>query len=260
MLRQNMLEQSATKPGRAAAHQMSRETSELDWLAALSWIRSNKIRPNPPETRLPSEDALARESNFTRAVVRRALQHLVENEELISKKGSGYYTVYNLSRTVTIGRSLEPNAAVVDDTEVHDFSVVASSEEVGKYLKIRAGENVIYFKTRRFATHKDHKKPCLVSKHYIRKDKVKLESFRENLQKYRSVSYAVREEGVSAYLRTFTDVISRLPEPDEREELIIGQLDIVIDSRSINADADKDPVELTISCWPAHIWTMRFEF
>jgi DNA-binding GntR family transcriptional regulator len=239
---------------------MSRDTSELDWLEALSWIRLRKIKLSLPETRLPSEDALAKESGFTRAVVRRALQHLVENEELISKKGSGYFTIYNLNRTVTIGKSLEPNTAVTDDTEVHDFRIVESSEEVGRHLKIRAGGDVIYFKTTRFVSHKKFRKPCLISKHYIRTDKVNLPRFEQNLMKYRSVSSAVRYEGVSAYLRTFTDTICRLPDAAERGALIIGPLDIVIETHSVNADAAKDPIELTVSCWPAHIWTLKFEF
>jgi GntR family phosphonate transport system transcriptional regulator len=239
---------------------MTRDTSELDWLNALSWIRSRKMKPALPETRLPSEDALAKESGFTRAVVRRALQHLVENDELISKKGSGYFTIYNLNRAVTMGKSLEPNNAVTDDTEVHDFGVVESSEEVGRYLKVRAGEDVIYFKTKRFLSHKNFRKPCLMSKHYIRTDKVNLPRFEENLRKYRSVSSAVRYEGVSAYLRTFTEAICRLPDTEERSALIIGPLDIVIETRGVNADAAKDPIELTMTYWPAHIWTLKFEF
>lgn len=238
---------------------MPRDTSELDWLEALSWVRSRKLKPGPPETRLPSEDALAKESGYTRAVMRRALQHLVDNEELISKKGSGYYTIYNLNRTVTIGKSLEPNTSVTDDTEVHGFKVIESNEEIGRYLKIRTGENVVYFKTRRFVSHKEHRKPCLISKHYIRTDKVYVARFEANLLKYRSVSSAVRHEGVSAYLRQSTDVFGRLPNAEEREELIIGPLDIVIETHSVNADAAKDPIELTVSCWPAHIWTIRFE-
>ncbi|MGO8953630.1 MAG: GntR family transcriptional regulator [Rhodomicrobium sp.] len=239
---------------------MPRETSELDWLEALSWLRSRKVRPSLPDTRLPSEDALAKESGFTRAVMRRALQHLVENQELISKKGSGYYTIYNLDRIVNIVKSMEPNTSVVDDTEVHDFKITESSEDVARSLKIRPGEDVIYFKTRRFFFHKLYRKPCLVSRHYIRTDKVNIDRFSKNLQKYRSVSSAVRHEGVSAYLRTSTDVFSRLPHGWEREELIIGPLDIVAETHGVNADADKDPIELTITCWPAHIWTLRFEF
>src|SRR5262249_22248545 len=152
------------------------------------------------------------------------------------------------------------NNAVTDDTEVHDFGIVESSEEVGRYLKIRAGEDVIYFKTRRYVSHKNFRKPCLMSKHYIRTDKVNLKRFSENLLKYRSVSSAVRHEGVSAYLRTFTDVICRLPDAGERGELIIGPLDILIETRGVNADAAKDPIELTVTYWPAHIWTLKFEF
>ncbi len=239
---------------------MSRETSELDWLEALSWICLRKIKPSPPETRLPSEDALAKESHFTRAVVRRALQHLVENEELISKKGSGYYTIYNLNRSVTIEKSMDPNTTIVDDTEVNDFKIMNANEDVGRYLKVRPGEGVVFFRTKRFIYHNQQKRPCIISEHYIRTDKVDIKRFSENLQQYRSVSSAVRHEGVSAYLRTHTDITCRFPAHDERQQLAVGALDIIIETRGVNADADKDPIELTVSCWPAHIWTMRFEF
>jgi len=239
---------------------MSRENSESDWLEALSWIRLRKIKPSPPETRLPSEDALAKESHFTRAVVRRALQYLVEHGELISKKGSGYYTIYNLNRSVTIEKSMDPNTTIVDDTEVNDVGMVDADEEVSRYLKVRPGESVIFFRTKRFIFHNEQKRPCIISRHYVRKDKVDLQTFSANLNEYKSVSSAVRHEGVSAYLRTYTDVICRFPAHEEREQLTLGASDIVIETRGVNADADKDPIELTVSCWPAHIWTMRFEF
>jgi DNA-binding GntR family transcriptional regulator len=239
---------------------MSRDASEADWLEALSWLRVHKIRPSPPETRLPSEEALAKESRFTRSVVRRALQYLVEHDELISKKGSGYYTIYNLNRTVTIGRSMEPSTAVVDDTEVSDFGIRAADEEVGRYLKIRPGEDIVFFRTRRFIHHSDQKRPCLISQNYVRIDKIDIETFSSNLKQYRSVSSAIRHERVSAYLRVFTNISCRFPTHEEREQLRIGALDFLIETRGVNADADKDPIELTVTCWPAHIWTMRFEF
>lgn len=239
---------------------MSRETSESDWLEALSWIRAHKIRPNPPETRLPSEEALAKELGFTRAVVRRALRYLVEIDELISKKGSGYYTIYNLNRTVTMGRSMEPNTAIVDDTEVSEVVTVLADEDIGQILKVRPGEDIVFFTTKRFIHHNDQKRPCLISKNYVRADKVDIDRFSSNLRQYRSVSSAIRHERVSAYLRAYTSVTCRFPTPEEREQLKIGAFDFVIETRSINADADKDPVELTMTCWPAHIWTMRFEF
>jgi len=218
------------------------------------------LKQSLPDTRLPSEDALAKESGFTRAVVRRALQHLVEHDELISRKGSGYYTIYNLNRSVTLGKSLEPNAAIVDDTEVSDFGLTPADEDIGRYLKVRPQESIIFFKTRRFIFNNDVKRPCIISKHFVRSDKVDIAAFSSHLEKYKSVSSAIRHERVSAYLRIYTDVTCRFPLQDEREQLNIGALDIVIETKGVNADADKDPIELTISCWPAHIWTMRFEF
>jgi len=239
---------------------MARDTSEIEWLGALNWIRAQKIRPSPPDTRLPSEDALAKESRYTKSIVRRALQQLVANEEITSKKGSGYYTLFNFNRSVSLVKALEPNTINVDYTEVNDMKIVNADDDVSKYLKIRPGEKIIYFKTKRFVCHNNKKRPCLMSTHYIRNDKVDFKNFTRNLQACRSVSSAIREERVTAYLRTFTDINSRFPLAEERKALLLSPLDIVIETRGVNSDFDKDPIELTISCWPSHIWNMRFEF
>jgi DNA-binding GntR family transcriptional regulator len=155
---------------------------------------------------------------------------------------------------------MEPNTIIVDDTEVSDFGIVLADEEVGRYLKVRPGENTIFFRTKRFIYHNDQKRPCLTTRNYVRTDKVDIETFSSNLKQSRSVSSAIRHQRVSAYLRVYTNVTSRFPTHEEREQLKIGPFDFVIETRSLNADADKDPIELTVSCWPAHIWTMKFEF
>lgn len=239
---------------------MSRENSEQDWLSALQWIRERKIKPSRPDARLPSEGALAKESHFTKAVVRRALQQLVANQEITSKKGSGYYTLYDLNKVITIERSLEPHSANVDDTEVGPLEKIPASADVSTYLKIHVGEQVIHFKTKRYILHGDNRRPCLFSNHYIRNDKVDLNKFAAYLSKKKSVSSAVRDQRVSAYLRSYTDVVGRFPDAIEREELILGPFDIVIETWGVNVDNNNDPIELTVSCWPSHIWDMRFQF
>ncbi|MFB9948415.1 phosphonate metabolism transcriptional regulator PhnF [Rhizobium puerariae] len=200
-----------------------------------------------PMTQLPKEADLMERFGVGRHTIRRAISSL-ENRGLVQvEQGRGTFVRdgrldYRISERTRFSQNLldqgrEPLGQAVREEEVPASAAVAEA------LRLPRGEPVYHIVRRGFADDE----PVSFSDAYypVRRfpgfDKARLSG--------RSVSLILAEYGVPDYIRLRTDILTRMPTPEEARQLGQGMSQPVIISKKVDVDMKGTPIAYSETVW-----------
>jgi GntR family transcriptional regulator, phosphonate transport system regulatory protein len=195
----------------------------------------------PPESQLPTEKELAERFQVNRHTVRRALGALAQRGLLLVEQGRGSFLVrdaieYALGPRTRFSENLleqgrEPATDCLAAVEE------AASEIVARQLKIRPGARVVRFDT----LGRANDRPISLGHHYFPARRVP--GLIAAFQRWRSVTKALKEVGISDYQRKTTRITARLPTPAESHLLRLAANHPLLITESVNIEPSGRPIE-----------------
>ena len=197
----------------------------------------------PPDSQLPSEMELAQRFDVNRHTVRRALAALSQRGVLLVEQGRGSFVVrdaidYVLGPRTRFSENLLRQGRA-PETEILEAVEETANEDVARQLKVRPGRRIVRISTLGSADGR----PISLGRHCFPAGLVP--GMIELYTKYRSVTKALKQIGISDYQRISTRVTARLPTPEEARLLRLGTNQPLLITEGINAESDGRPIEYT---------------
>lgn len=219
-------------------------------------LRNTHLAERNHGAAIPSESILSKQLNIGRSTVRNALKYLVDTKEIYALHGSGYYVSFGERRTLKVSEQLVSLSEYVDGTELVHKPELVKAEPVSGLLGLRKNENIINLRTRRYFLANDEKYVSVYSDHFIRPDKYSKVSIDRYVAKHASISGLYDHLGIE-WQRHWTRMKVRNCTQQDREMMRIGEYDSVLETLGLNVTHEGEPIEITISNWPSHIWTLE---
>ncbi len=202
-----------------------------------------------PGDRLPAESALMARFDCSRHTVRHALSELEDLGMLRIEQGRGAFVHdtalhYRLSRRVTHSSNLiregrRPSSRILDIETRPAGAEVATGLEIAPGSQVRAITSL--------STANDV--PISVSQNFIEAARwPDMELARHELLSMSSVYAAM---GCPAYRRLSTNILSRVPEPEEARLLEQPMTRWVMVTKKVDADPEGTPICYGITAWSA---------
>jgi GntR family transcriptional regulator, phosphonate transport system regulatory protein len=199
----------------------------------------------PRGARLPAEPELAAQFNVNRHTVRRAVAALAEIGLVRVEQGRGTfveragmldYLIGPRTRfTEVISRqNLSPDARLIRS------AIVPAEGRMAEDLNIREGENCLLIE----ALHSADGVPVTLAAHYF--PAARFAGLDEAFEKSRSITKALRQFGVTDYLRRVTRVSTRLPTARAADLLRQARSKPVLVIEAFNVDETGIPIEYGI--------------
>lgn len=195
----------------------------------------------PPDSQLPTESELATRFGVNRHTVRRALSALAQRGLLLVQQGRGSFVVrdaieYALGPRTRFSENLlkqgrEPATELLQATEM------AAPEVVARHLKIRAGARVVRLETLGRADGR----PISLAHHYF--PARRLPELVSHFARWRSITKALKQSGITEYRRAWTRVVARLPSAAEAHLLRMATTQPLLVTESVNIEAGGRPIE-----------------
>ena len=207
--------------------------------------------------RLPSENVLATSFGVHRHTIRRALAELAADGLVRIEKGRGSFIEeetleYRIGRRTRFSENAE-RSGLEHHAQLLDAAEEKASEDIADALGLRRGQHVIVLTTLRHVGGR----PMSLASHYVARDRFR--GMRDAFLKTGSISLALREFGVSDYLRKSSRVIARLPSEDEAKRLSQPRSQPILVINSVNVVPEGSPVLFTIARMSALRVQLMFE-
>ena len=201
----------------------------------------------PPDSQLPSEMELAVRFDVNRHTVRRALAALSQRGILLIEQGRGSFVVrdaidYVLGPRTRFSENLLRQGRA-PDTEVLEAVEEGANEDVARHLKVRPGRKIVRISTLGRADGR----PISLGWHCFPAGRVP--GMIELYAKYRSVTRALKQIGISDYRRQSTRVTARLPSSDEARLLRLGTGQPLLVTEGVNVEESGRPIEYVVGCF-----------
>lgn len=201
----------------------------------------------PPDSQLPSEMEMAIRFDVNRHTVRRALAALSQRGVLLVQQGRGSFVVrdaidYALGPRTRFSENLLRQGRS-PETEILEAVEETANEEIARNLKVRPGRRIVRIST----LGRANGRPISLGRHCFPAGLVP--NMIELYTKFRSVTKALKQIGISDYRRISTRVTARLPNPEEAHLLRLGTSQPLLVTEGINADTDGRPIEYAVACF-----------
>ena len=199
----------------------------------------------PPDSQLPSEMDMAIRFDVNRHTVRRALAALSQRGVLLVEQGRGSFVVrdaidYALGPRTRFSENLLRQGRA-PETEILEAVEETANEEIARNLKVRPGRRIVRIST----LGRANGRPISLGKHCFPAGLVP--NMIELYEKYRSVTKALKQIGISDFRRISTRVTARLPTADEAHLLRLGTSQPLLVTEGVNADVDGRPIEYAVA-------------
>jgi len=212
-----------------------------------SEIAAGAYQVNVP---IPPEPDLVKRFGVNRLTVRQALGSLQNDGYIRIEPGRGTFVQqdvlpYNLGERVSFSENLlaakrQPSRRLIESREVK------ADAEIASRLKLAKNELVILIAV----TGEADGHPILYGlNHYPAK---RFRGLDAAFRKSGSLTRALREFEVNDYQREVTELIARLPTALEARYLAQGKTQPVVETRSVDIDADRKPISFGITCFAAN--------
>ena len=211
----------------------------------------------PPGGRLPTEAELSQQFRVNRHTVRRALEELSRGGLVRVEQGRGSFVAEDVLEYAVEARTrfsewirrhnMEPSGRLLQLRET------AADGQIAAGLGIRAGGRVVLLERLGFADDR----PVSLSQHYF--PAARLRGVLEALRAAPTITEALKEVGVSDYLRQLTRVTARLPNAEEAEMLRMPRNRPLLVTENVNVDRAGTVVEFGISRYPTPRVQIVFE-
>ncbi|WEX07201.1 phosphonate metabolism transcriptional regulator PhnF [Chelativorans sp. AA-79] len=203
-----------------------------------------------PGDKLPAEFDLAERFGVARQTVRRALSHL-RNEGVIDVQlGRGTFVSERVFEyRIAAQRTFEENlldSAMIPSRDLLSIQLVPATKGIAKNLKLEAGSPVLFVVT----VNKADEVPVVLGYIFFPHARIpKLEGILARIAAEKrsfSLAAALADAGVLRARRTFIRLKSRLPLAEETEVLSLPPLETVVETTSMSADDEGNPVFYSI--------------
>lgn len=221
---------------------MSTERPDAIWRAIRDRlgadIAAGRYRPGD---RLPTEAALAARFGVNRHTVRRALADLAAADTIFTRRGAGAFvahrpTDYPIGQRVRFHQNLRA-AGRLPAKEILGLETRAADATEADALRLAAGAMVHVYHGLSLA---DAIPVALFQSSF---PAARFPNLPEALRRLRSVTAALREQGVTDYTRISTRLDARLASPTQAAQLRIVPGAPILRTIGVNADPDGHPVE-----------------
>lgn len=219
-------------------------------------LRNTHLAERSHGAAIPSESILSKQLGIGRSTVRNALKYLVETQEVYALHGSGYYVNFGERRKLKVTEQLVSLSEYVDGTEIVQKPELVKAEPISTLLGLRKNENMINLRTQRYFLANGEKYVSVYSDHFIRPDRYSKVSIDRYVAKHASISGLYEHLGIE-WLRHWTRMKVRNCSMQDLQMMSIGEYDSVIETLGLNVTPKGEPIEVTISNWPSHIWTLE---
>lgn len=201
-----------------------------------------------PSAQLPKEADLMEQFGVGRHTIRRAISRLQSRGLVQVEQGKGTFVrdgrlEYRLSERTRFSQNLldqgrEPFGQAVREEEIPASAAVAEA------LRLPRGEPVYHIVRRGFADDE----PINLSNAYypVRR----FPGFDKARRSGRSVSVILAEYGVPDYIRLRTDILVRMPTPEEARQLGQSESQPIIALKKVDVDMKGTPIAYSETVWP----------
>lgn len=210
-----------------------------------------------PGSQLPTEASLSVRFGVNRHTVRRALEELSREGLVRVEQGRGSFVAEDVLDYQVEARTRfsewvrrhnkEPSG------QVRQLRVLAADHHVASRLGVRTGARVVLLQRVEYADDK----PIGLTSHYFPAGR--LRGIHEALRSTSGISEALRQVGVTDYLRQQTRVSARMPTPTEADLLRTVRTRPVLVTENINVGSDGAIVEFGVGCYPTPRVQIVFE-
>ena len=228
-----------TAPGKASAWEPGRTV----WRQIEEFLVADIAAGVYGETgQLPTEQSLAERFDVNRHTIRRALLAVAERGLIRTEKGRGSFVVRDAIDYV-VGANTRYSQNILAQgrqpgTEMLDAKEQAADDDIARHLRIRPGARVFVLTSLRQA----NSVPIAIGRHYYPARRVP--GFIESFSRLKSVSRALKEQGVEDFSRAFTRITSRLPDAEEAHLLRMARNTPLLISEAVNIEPNGRPIEL----------------
>ncbi len=209
-----------------------------------------------PGERLPAETDLSRRFGVHRHTVRRAMDELAADNLVRIEQGRGTFVQEPVLDYSITGRTRFSDIATGSHREAHS-RLLRSSQEVAttsmaEALWVPVGTPVLLLEIARFIDEL----PLALTSHFF--PLPRFDGLIDTFHTSTSLTSALYAFGVRDYFRQHTRVVARLPDAHEADLLHQPQAQPVLEHRSINVDADNQPIEFAVGRYAGQ--RVRFVF
>ncbi|MDL2402074.1 phosphonate metabolism transcriptional regulator PhnF [Rhizobium mayense] len=201
-----------------------------------------------PTAQLPKEAELMEKFGVGRHSIRKAISQL-ENRGLVRvEHGKGTFVQdarisYRLSERVRFTQNLMDQGREALGQPVTE-EIVNASKEIAEALRLPEGEPVYHIVRCEFVDDK----PISYSRSYF--PVRRFPGFNDARRSGRSITSIFADYGVPDYIRLRTEIVSRLPTPEEARHLQQDAAQPVTALRKVDVDLKGVPVAYSVSIWP----------
>ena len=207
---------------------------------------------------MPTEAELANRFNVNRHTLRRAMGALEAAGVVRIEQGRGTFVQedvvdYPVSKRTRYAENMASNNRQAGGQLLRSAQVPAD-REVARALGIRLKDTVLMLELLRVADAR----PLSVSTHWFPKSRC--DGIVQAYEQTRSITQALKQVGISDYVRASTRITTRLPMGDEGRLLKQARSQPVLVSESINLDPSGRPIEYVMARFASQRVQFVFEF
>ena len=210
-----------------------------------------------PGEKMPTEAMLSKRFGVNRHTVRRAISDLVDRGLVRVEQGRGTFVAEDIVEIVVGERTRFTELMAAQDrtpgTELIRAMELPAEELVAENLKLRAGTKVVLIERLGEADGR----PISIGSHYFPSRRVA--GLIDAFEKYRSITKALADIGISDYVRLSTRVRSRRATAEEAQLLKVSPATPVLETLAVNCDTDGRRIEFGISRFASNRVELRFD-
>lgn len=200
--------------------------------------------------KLPGETALAERFGVNRHTVRAAIRSLADEGLLEARQGYGTFVIKHARISYPIGRKTRFSDGIGSQAQHKSGKLLSSAiestdREIGQALNIGLHQPVLRLETIGLADGKP------VSRSTIWFDAQRFDGIDQTYARLGSVTRALAEFGVDDYYRAWTNVEARHAGVSEAEALEIPHGSILLITTAVNADANDNPIQYSLTRFAA---------
>lgn len=200
--------------------------------------------------KLPGELALAEYFGVNRHTVRAAIKTLAEEGVLEARQGNGTFVVNQTRVTYPIGRRTRFSDGIGSQAQHKSGKLLSSavetaSREVAQALGLGQQQMVLRLETVGLADGKP------MTRSTIWFDPERFDTIDKAYARTGSITRALGEYGVDDYYRAWTNVAARHANSWEAEALDLSVGSILLITTAVNADANDNPIQYSITRFAA---------
>lgn len=208
-------------------------------------------------SRLPGEYALAERFGVNRHTLRQAIEHLESQGVLRAEQGRGIFVPdppldYALGKRARFSESIS-RARRVGARDMISVHTVRATPEIAQALSVLVETPLLRLDARALVDGK----PAGIGSHYF--PAARFPRIGDAWMAERSVTAALRKNGVADYSRRWTRVSAALITASDARLLEVGRGRAMLVTEAVNVDPDGTPIEYGYSRWLSDSMTFVVE-